>query len=295
MLVASISGQVEEAFKVFFAWLPNLVGALVVLLLGYIVAKVVGGLVAKATGRAGLDRSLHSGPGGNYVSKVTSSPSRLLGTVVFWLIFLGAISLAASVLGIAALTAFVGAVWAYVPNLIAAFLIFLVASALAAGLSALVSRTIGDTPLGRIAGTAAPILIMAIATFMILDQLKIAPAIVTITYAALMGSIALGAALAFGLGGRSVAERMLEGAYASGQRNKEQMKLDWQRGREQAKEQVQEARDNADSGDGAQTRVQERDAEAELRARAAMARGTDYEQATEPAFEPEDSTTRRTP
>ena len=266
-----------------------------VLLLGYIVAKVVGGLVAKATGRAGLDRSLHSGPGGNYVSKVTSSPSRLLGTVVFWLIFLGAISLAASVLGIAALTAFVGAVWAYVPNLIAAFLIFLVASALAAGLSALVSRTIGDTPLGRIAGTAAPILIMAIATFMILDQLKIAPAIVTITYAALMGSIALGAALAFGLGGRSVAERMLEGAYASGQRNKEQMKLDWQRGREQAKEQVQEARDNADSGDGAQTRVQERDAEAELRARAAMARGTDYEQATEPAFEPEDSTTRRTP
>jgi len=294
MLVASISGQVEEAFKVFFAWLPNLVGALVVLLLGYIVAKVVGGLVAKATGRAGLDRSLHSGPGGNYVSKVTSSPSRLLGTVVFWLIFLGAISLAASVLGIAALTAFVGAVWAYVPNLIAAFLIFLVASALAAGLSALVSRTIGDTPLGRIAGTAAPILIMAIATFMILDQLKIAPAIVTITYAALMGSIALGAALAFGLGGRSVAERMLEGAYASGQRNKEQMKLDWQRGREQAKEQVQEARDNADSGDGAQTRVQERDAEAELRARAAMARGTDYEQATEPAFEPEDSTTCRT-
>ena len=295
MLVASISGQVEEAFKVFFAWLPNLVGALVVLLLGYIVAKVVGGLVAKATGRAGLDRSLHSGPGGNYVSKVTSSPSRLLGTVVFWLIFLGAISLAASVLGIAALTAFVGAVWAYVPNLIAAFLIFLVASALAAGLSALVSRTIGDTPLGRIAGTAAPILIMAIATFMILDQLKIAPAIVTITYAALMGSIALGAALAFGLGGRSVAERMLEGAYASGQRNKEQMRLDWQRGREQAKEQVQEARDNADSGDGAQTRVQERDAEAELRARAAMARGTDYELATEPAFEPEDSTTRRTP
>ena len=295
MLVASISGQVEEAFKVFFAWLPNLVGALVVLLLGYIVAKVVGGLVAKATGRAGLDRSLHSGPGGNYVSKVTSSPSRLLGTVVFWLIFLGAISLAASVLGIAALTAFVGAVWAYVPNLIAAFLIFLVASALAAGLSALVSRTIGDTPLGRIAGTAAPILIMAIATFMILDQLKIAPAIVTITYAALMGSIALGAALAFGLGGRSVAERMLEGAYASGQRNKEQMRLDWQRGREQAKEQVQEARDNADSGDDAQTRVQERDAEAELRARAAMARGTDYEQATEPAFEPEDSTTRGTP
>ena len=290
MLVASIGGQVEEAFRVFFAWLPNLVGALAVLLIGYIVAKLVGALVARATGKAGLDRTLHSGPGGNYVSKVTSRPSRLLGTLVFWLILLGAISLAASVLGIAALTAFVGAVWAYVPNIVAAFLIFLVASALAAGLSALVSRTIGDTPLGRIVGTAAPILIMAIATFMILDQLQIAPAIVTITYAALMGAVALGTALAFGLGGRNVAERMLESAYDSGQRNKEQMKRDWARGRERARQQVEEARS---SGDGAQTQV-ERDAEDELRARAAMARERDYEQATEPAFEPEDSTTRRT-
>ena len=286
MLVASISGQVEEAFRVFFAWLPNLVGALVVLLLGYIVAKVVGGLVAKATGRAGLDRTLHGGPGGNYVSKVTSRPSRLLGTVVFWLVMLGAISLAASVLGIAALTAFVGAVWAYVPNIVAAFLIFLVASALAAGLSALVSRTIGDTPLGRIVGTAAPILIMAIATFMILDQLKIAPAIVTITYAALMGSIALGAALAFGLGGRNVAERMLEGAYASGQRNKQQMKRDWERGREQAKAEVEQAR-NQDSDGG-----QRPDAETELRARAASTGRPAYDETIEPAFEPTDSPRR---
>jgi hypothetical protein len=294
MLVASIGDQVENAFRVFFAWLPHLVGAIVVLLIGYVIAKVVAGLVARATGRAGLDRTLHGGPGGSFISKVTSSPSRLLGTVVFWLVFLGAVSLAASVLGIAALTAFIGAVWAYVPNIIAAFLIFLVASALAAGLSALVARTIGDTPLGRIVGTAAPILIMAIATFMILNQLKIATEIVTITYAALMGAIALGAALAFGLGGRNVAERMLEGAYASGQRNKEQMKRDWQRGREQAKQEVEEARDSVRSEDGGQTTVYERDAEAELRARAAMTRGRDYEETTEPAFEPDDSTARRT-
>ena len=54
---------------------------------------------------------------------------------------------------------------------------------------------------------------MGIATFMILDQLDIAPAIVEITYIALLGSVALGMAIAFGLGGREVAARLLEDAY----------------------------------------------------------------------------------
>jgi hypothetical protein len=57
---------------------------------------------------------------------------------------------------------------------------------------------------------------MGIAVFMILNQLKIAPAIVIITYAALMGSAALGLALAFGLGGREVAGKILKNIYENG-------------------------------------------------------------------------------
>ena len=53
---------------------------------------------------------------------------------------------------------------------------------------------------------------MTIATFMILDQLQIAQNIVVITSEGLIGAIALGSALAFGLGGREVAGRLLEGA-----------------------------------------------------------------------------------
>ena len=65
---------------------------------------------------------------------------------------------------------------------------------------------------------------MAIATFMILDQLNIAPAIVEITYIALLGSVALGMALAFGLGGRGVAGRMLEEAYRSGRQRRDEVR-----------------------------------------------------------------------
>ena len=86
---------------------------------------------------------------------------------------------------------------AYLPNVVVAILIFVVAGAIAAAVSGLISRTLGDTATGKIAGAAAPVLIMGVATFMILDQLDIAPAIVEITYIALIGSVALGMAIAF--------------------------------------------------------------------------------------------------
>jgi Conserved TM helix len=247
VVLASISDKVENAFAVFFDWLPSLVGALAVLIIGYFVAKIVGGIVARALSRAGFDKLLHQGQGGSFIKRISASPSRLLGRIAFWAIMLGTISLAASVLGIAALTAFVGAIWAYLPNVIAALLIFLVAGALSAAIAGLVVRTMGETPTGKIVATAAPILIMAIATFMILNQLKIAVEIVTITYAALIGSIALGAALAFGLGGREVAAQMLQGAYEKGQQNKEQVRRDFAQGKEQAKREAQQKKEEMES------------------------------------------------
>jgi hypothetical protein len=71
----------------------------------------------------------------------------------------------------------------------------------------------GDTPTGKVVGAVAPVLIMAIGVFMVLDQLEIARQIVTITYAALLGGLFLAMALAFGLGGRDVWGRMLSEAY----------------------------------------------------------------------------------
>jgi hypothetical protein len=242
MLAASIGGTVRNAFAVFFSWLPHVVGALAVLLIGWFVAKLVARLVERALRGAGLDERVHRGLGGTAIERAVPRPARLIGRVVFWLIMIAVFSLAASVLGVAALTAFVGAVWAYIPNVIAAFLIFLVAAALAGGIAAVVDRTMGDTSLGRIAKTVAPVLIMAIATFMILEQLKIATQIVTITYAALMGAIALGSALAFGLGGREVAGEMLRGAYDKGRANSDQMKRELQEGRENARTETERLR-----------------------------------------------------
>jgi hypothetical protein len=78
---------------------------------------------------------------------------------------------------------------------------------------------------------------MVIALFMILNQLRIAEQIVTIAFAAIMGALALGLALAFGLGGRDVARRMLEDAYSRGQEAKTQAKQDVTKGKERAQDQ----------------------------------------------------------
>ena len=221
-----IGNSIERGFTVFFSWLPSLLAAVAILAIGYLVAKVVGKLVTRALHGAGFDEIVQKSPGGGFVGRVTSAPSRLLGTIAFWALFLGAVSLAVTALGIEALTDFVGEVYAYLPNVLAAVAIFLVAGVLAAGLSTLAQRFMGDTGLGRLVSAVAPVLVMTIATFMILDQLRIAEDIVVITYAALLGAIALGAALAFGLGGRDVAREILMGAYAQGQSSKEQWKRD---------------------------------------------------------------------
>ena len=62
----------------------------------------------------------------------------------------------------------------------------------------------------------APALIMVIAFFMILEQLQIAPDIVRIAFTAIMFALALGLALAFGLGGRDLAADALRQAKDKG-------------------------------------------------------------------------------
>jgi hypothetical protein len=221
-----ISDSLQRGLDELIAFLPRLVGFLIILLIGWLIARAVKALLVKGLQGIGVDRALSSGSAGPYVDRVMpdARPSELIGTIAFWFLFLGALAIAVSQLGIEALDNFLQAIAAYLPNVVVAILIFVVAGALAAAVSGLVSRTLGDTATGKIAGSAAPVLIMGIATFMILDQLNIAPAIVEITYIALLGSVALGMAIAFGLGGRDVAARLLEDAYGQGRARREELR-----------------------------------------------------------------------
>ncbi len=230
----------NQAWEGLFGFLPNLLGFLVLVLVGYLVAKVVGTAVQKGLEKAGLDRKLHESDANRYVEMVMSGarPSRGIARVVFWLILAFFLFSAIGALGIPALTAFMNGVLAYLPNIIAAILIFVVAAMIAGAVAAGVSKVMGDTPTGKIVASILPALVMVIAMFMILEQLKIAEEIVRIAFAATMFALALGLALAFGLGGRPVAQKMLEDAYRKGLEHKDQVKRDMETGRARAEQEA---------------------------------------------------------
>src|SRR4051794_10796218 len=78
-----IGNSLQQGLNAFFAFVPRLVGFLLVLLIGYVVARVVKGILTKVLGRVGIDRALHSGSHGQYVNKVAPDlrPSTLIGTL----------------------------------------------------------------------------------------------------------------------------------------------------------------------------------------------------------------------
>src|SRR5581483_6414984 len=212
-----IADSLQRALNSLIGFIPNLIGFLVILFIGYVVARVVKLAVTKLLEKVGLDRALSGSPAGSYVERASpgASPSRLVGVIAFWFIFIYAIAAAVGALKIPALTNFMGNIQNYLPNVIAAVLILVVGVAVAGAAGAFAHRLTGDSSFGRMARTIAPTLILSIVVFMVLNQLKIAPAIVTVTYIALIGMLAVPGALAFGLGGREIAADMMRDAYDS--------------------------------------------------------------------------------
>lgn len=219
MDVNQIGAATQNGLNRFFEFLPQLVGAILIFLIGWLIALGLTGLAKRLLTMAHFDSHLLESHAGGFIGRVTTSPARVISRVVYWLILLGALSLALSSLNITALNVFLGAIYGYLPHIIAAVIIFLVAGAVSVAAAAFVNRVMGDSVLAKTIAAVVPTLVMSIATFMILDELQIAPAIVTITYTALIGAVALGMALAFGLGGRDIAARLLESAYEAGRRH----------------------------------------------------------------------------
>lgn len=236
LFAVDLTTSLQQALDSLFKFIPNLIGFLVILIVGYLVARLVKSVIARVLDKVGLDRHLHSGQTGEYVERISpgASPSKLIGAVAFWFIFLFVLSAAIGALQIPAVTTFMNQVLAYLPNVVAAIVIFVVAAALAGAAGGAAAKLMGDTPTGKLVATIVPTIVLVIGLFMVLNQLKIAEDIVIVTFTVLMGSLGLGLALAFGLGGRTVAGRLLEDAYDKGREQRGQVKRDIEKGKERA-------------------------------------------------------------
>ncbi|NLV72086.1 MAG: hypothetical protein GXY46_05700 [Actinobacteria bacterium] len=157
-----------------------MIGAILIILIGYFIAKGIALLVRKALEKVGADRIVEKGKGAEWRQKVWPglSPSGLISKIVFWFIFLIAPLLGLSTLRVEALTDLLSKIIAYLPNLVVALLILILAFSIASGVAAVVRPVAGESLLGKIAAAIAPAVVVALGFFMALTQLKIATPIV---------------------------------------------------------------------------------------------------------------------
>src|SRR5215208_4560903 len=203
--------SLRAGLDAFLAFVPQLIGAIVILIVGYIVAKIRQAVVARVLKAVGFDGWMERGGIKQFFDRAQTraTPATVLGKLVFWFVFIIAITMAADALGIRQVSAVLGQLIAYIPSIIAAILILILAALLANFLSGIVRGATGSDVLASIARYA----IFVYAVFAAITQLGIAVELTAPTFLIVLGGVALGAAMAFGIGGREVARDILERAY----------------------------------------------------------------------------------
>ena len=203
--------SLRAGLEAFFAFIPQLLGAIVILVVGYIVAKILQAVVARVLKAVGFDGWMERGGIKQFFDRAQTraTPATVLGKLVFWFVFIIAITMAADALGIRQVSAVLGQLIAYIPSIIAAILILILAALLANFLSGIVRGATGSDLLASIARYA----IIVYAAFTALTELGIAVQLTAPTFLIVLGGVALAAAIAFGWGGRDVAKDIIERYY----------------------------------------------------------------------------------
>ena len=209
-----ITDPIRQMLTKILAYLPILLGALIILIVGWIVAKVIRRLVdwlLKAVrfdtmaDKAGVSEILSKGD-----LKITAR--EVVSGLVYWLVIIMVLVMTVNALGLPNTSDVLASLFAYIPNVIAALLVLVVAMFLAGFVSGIVRIAAGNAKLPKpelLAGISRWAIIIFALTIA-LAQLGIATLLVTTTFNIILGGIVLALALAFGLGGKDAAARYLE-------------------------------------------------------------------------------------
>jgi hypothetical protein len=199
--------------------IPAMLGALVVLIIGWIIAGIAGRATAAAVRRTGADR-IFAEHGGEQIV-----PSDASGQIVMWLVRLATLVFAATVLGLAEVSLLVNQIVLWLPNLIVAAIILLVAPVIARFLRSLIEVGAGQAGFtnARILGRIVEIAVVVFAAVIAINQVGVATEFIVTLFTGVVAAFAIAFGLAFGLGGRGVAEKITESWYQSSRRAAERI------------------------------------------------------------------------
>ena len=217
-----------QGFTAFMIFLPTLIGALIVLLVGWWISGVIGRLLERALYKAGFERTATHVGASEAISRIGAgwTASHIFGVLAKWFVRLIFLQAAANLLAMPQVTAIVNEIILFIPRLAIGMGIILVGLWAAKGLSELVHGQVTAAGIARpsVFSLLTRYAILSIAVIAAASEMGIAPVIVNAIFIAFVSALALAVGLAFGLGAKDVAAEMTRNWYNSGKSVAEKQK-----------------------------------------------------------------------
>jgi Conserved TM helix len=209
----AIYTSLATALSLAFAFIPKLIGFLLILLVGWIVASALSKALTWLLKKVGFER-MATRIGLTRMEQqmgVRLNTAEILGKVLYWFVFLMFLVSAVDALGLTTVSNILTQVIAYIPNVFVAILVLFLGTLVATFMADIVRGATGSARVGNpsVFANIARYAILGFAGLVALEQLQIAPALLNILFTAVVGAAALAFGLAFGLGGRDTAARLL--------------------------------------------------------------------------------------
>jgi len=209
-----ISFTLQNLWSGFVMFLPNFLGALVIIVVGLVIAAGLGKVVEKLVDALKLDRVLDQLGLGKILDRadIRLHSGRFVGVLIQWFFVVVTLLAVSDVLKLEAFSGFLTQVLLYVPNIVIAVLIMLVGVVVAAFLAKLVRASVLASRLhsAHFLGALTKWSVLIFSFLAALSQLGVAGALVNTLIMGFVAMMALAGGLAFGLGGRDVAAAWLE-------------------------------------------------------------------------------------
>lgn len=211
---AVIVASLQNLWAIFVGFIPELVVALLVLVIGWAISAALGRVVAQVIRALRIDQLLDKlgfrGPVERAGLRLDSG--HFLGQLVKWFLILVFVLAAANILGLREVAVFLQEVIFYIPNVIVAVLILLVAAAFANFLQRLMRASVDAAGMmsAGFLGSVAKWAVLILAFFAALDQLGVARSFITTLLQGFVAMLAIAGGLAFGLGGQNAAKGFVD-------------------------------------------------------------------------------------
>lgn len=200
------------AVAAFFTALPSILGALIVLAIGWIVAGWVGGLLARGLRAIRFDQLADRAGVATFLerSDIHMDPAGVIGLLVKWYVRLVFVLMAANAVGLTAVATVANGILAFIPNLIVALLIVGAFAWLASLTRGVVRGALGggSVPNAGAIGALAYATVFAFGIVAAANQIGVADRLVNTLFVGVVAALALAFGLAFGLGGRDEAAQI---------------------------------------------------------------------------------------